>query len=91
MPTVLVLPLVIMAALLATPAQAGNCRVLGAPDSSVALYGKPAGPQTGSVKAGSVMIAMGGGHDTKGITWTLVGLGPLRGWIELSQLKCDTF
>jgi hypothetical protein len=91
MPSLIVAVLATLAVLLPTSAWAGSCRVLGEPDTSVSLYGKPAGPQTGSVKAGTVMTAMGGGHDTSGRTWTLVGQGPLRGWIELSKLACNTF
>ena len=88
MPAALLTFIVALVAL-AAPAQAANCRVLGEPDTSVTLYGKPAGPVTGSVKAGLVMTSMGGGHDTTGRTWILVGLGATRGWIELSNLSCS--
>jgi hypothetical protein len=88
MPAILIAFIVAVAAL-ATPAQAANCRVLGAPDTSVPLYGRPAGSSTGSVKAGLVMNSQGGGHDTTGRTWVFVSLGGNRGWIERSNLSCS--
>ena len=71
------------------PAHAGNCTIMGEPGTTVPLYGKPAGPQTGSAKAGVVMTAMGGGHDTSRQTWILLGQGPVRGWIERTKLVCS--
>ena len=73
----------------ASPASAGSCTIMGEPNTTVPVYGKPAGPQTGSVKAGIVMTAMGGGHDTSGQTWILVGQGATRGWIERTKLVCS--
>gem|GEM_PF-5156827 len=88
MPAVLFSLLISLFILAAAPAQAAICTVMGPPDAKEPIYGKPAGPQTGVVKGGTVMTTMGGGHDPSGRTWLLVGRGATRGWIDRTKLIC---